>query len=1051
MLSAFVDALARPWLDPASRTWWAALAASVGVAACVGAWRGALRRAVVDALGWGRWGHPSARTDAALYVLRRLAAGAGLGASAWSATYLAARVTMGLDRLLGAPNRADALGWIGVGVVSLLSFLVSDASRFVVHVALHRVPALWAFHQVHHSAEVMTPLTFHRIHPVEAALYAVRGTLVTALFAGVAFWALRQNAPEWTVLGVGGLGLVANAVSGNLRHSHFAWRWGALEAWLLSPAQHQQHHARDGARTVNLGTWVALWDRLAGTWAPSPPVMPAFGLAEGAGNHDPHSVVDALLGPFRGLGKARAWVAFAAVLGSVNARADDDVTDDPQAADEAATPVVEPEEDPASWGEMVIVGDSDRARVAGSATVIDEAELKRYAYDDIHRILARAPGVYVRGEDGYGLRPNIGIRGVSSDRSSKIALMEDGVLFGPAPYAAPAAYYFPMPVRLVGVEVIKGAGAVRYGPNTVGGAINLRTRDVPDAPSGAVDLAGGMYGTLRAHAWGGTGGEKGGVLAEFAHLGTSGFKHLPDGGPTGFERQDLMVKGRIALDDAGVHALELKGGWGRERSNETYLGLTLEDFAADPYQRYAASQNDLMRWQRGHASLAWTAEGAHVQARTVAYAQVLHRTWRKINRFADGSDLHAILLGSAAGQAGVYQAILRGEADTGSADQVLQLGTNDRRFTSGGVQSTVAWSAGTGVVRNRLEVGLRLHADGVGRLHTEDGQSMTSGVLVPTGAPTLVLLDRETSAQAVAAHLHDDLLVGRVRFTPGVRVEAIRTTSLDASAAAAGEAATVDLQVVALPGFGVLGQATGWLDVFAGVHRGFSPVAPGQPDGTRPELSWNVEAGGRGASRGLHGELVGFWSEYQNLVGACTFSAGCPEEALDAQLSGGRARIAGLEAVFGQEHEVGRGVELSSEVTYTYTHARFLTSFLSAFPQYGDVDAGDALPYVPEHLGALRFSVAHPRVTASLAANLRGAMRDLAGSGVPDAVERVPAAFSLDLSVEVPVWGPVAAYATATNVTNRANLESFRPFGARPSAPATVLVGVRVRRPSEER
>ncbi len=1043
-------ALWHPWNDPASRTWWGAVAASLLVGLGVGARRrdalGGLRAAV----GWGDWWHPSSRADVALYVLRRLGGLAVLGAGGWSATYLAARLAMTLDRWLGVPVLPVLDDGLVVVGVSLVAFLASDASRFAVHWALHRVPMLWAFHQVHHSAEVMTPMTFHRIHPVEAALYAVRGTAVTAVTSGVLFWLLRRNAPEWTVLHVGGIGWVANLVSGNLRHSRLAWRWGRIERWLLSPAQHQQHHARDRETAVNLGTWLAAWDRFAGTWAPSPAEAPAFGLPPEGVNHDPHSAIDAFFGPFRAVlsgllgALPRLSAVLVLVLGlGIGVRA---AAADAEAPAEASSPS---DEDEGAWGEMVVVGDGDRARVAGSATVIDEEELDRYAYDDIHRILARAPGVYVRGEDGYGLRPNIGIRGVSSDRSAKIALMEDGVLFGPAPYAAPAAYYFPMPVRLVGVEVIKGAGAVRYGPNTVGGAINLRTREVPDAPAGAADLAGGMFGTLRAHAWGGTGGERGGVVAEFAHLGTAGFKHLPNGGPTGFERQDVMVKGRVVLDSAGVHTLSVKGGWGRERSDETYLGLTLPDFAADPYQRYAASQDDQMRWQRGHASLSWTVAGRHIEAQTVAYAQTLHRVWRKINRFADGSDLHAILLASEAGQAGVYQGILRGEVDTGSADQVLQLGTNDRRFTSGGVQSTLAWSAGNARVRNRLEVGLRLHADAVGRLHTEDGRSMQAGVLVPTSDPTLVLLDRQTSAQAVAAHLHDDLLVGRLRLTPGVRVEAIRTTSLDATAAEAGAPAEADVQVVALPGFAVLGQATGWLDVFAGVHRGFSPVAPGQPDGTRPELSWNVEAGGRGASRGLHGELVGYWSEYQNLVGACTFSAGCAEEALDAQLSGGRARITGLEAVFGQEHAVGRGVEVSSEVTYTYTYARFLTSFLSTFPQYGDVDAGDALPYVPEHLGALRFSVAHPRVTASLAANLRGAMRDIAGAGEIPASERVPTSFTVDLSVEVPVWGPVAAYATATNVTNRANLESFRPFGARPSAPATVLVGIRIRRPAE--
>ena len=99
-----------------------------------------------------------------------------------------------------------------------------------------------------------------------------------------------------------------------------------------------------------------------------------------------------------------------------------------------------------------------------------------------------------------GLRPNIGIRGGNPDRSKKLTLMEDGVLFGPAPYSAPAAYYFPLITRMVGVKVIKGPSAIAFGPQTVGGAIDFITRSIPVAPSGGVDLGLGQYGYTKAHA-----------------------------------------------------------------------------------------------------------------------------------------------------------------------------------------------------------------------------------------------------------------------------------------------------------------------------------------------------------------------------------------------------------------------------------------------------------------------------------------------------------------------------------------------------------------------
>ena len=123
---------------------------------------------------------------------------------------------------------------------------------------------------------------------------------------------------------------------------------------------------------------------------------------------------------------------------------------------------------------VLVTGGREAVRkLAGAATYIAEAEIQELDDTDLTDLLARSPGIYIRHEDGYGLRPNIGIRGAAAERSQKITVMEDGILITPAPYSAPAAYYLPNVNRMRAVEVVKGPSAIRFGPHSVGGAINL--------------------------------------------------------------------------------------------------------------------------------------------------------------------------------------------------------------------------------------------------------------------------------------------------------------------------------------------------------------------------------------------------------------------------------------------------------------------------------------------------------------------------------------------------------------------------------------------------
>ncbi len=1057
---SLLAALLGPLLDPASRTWWGSLVVFVVFCALYAAHQ---RPGWTLARLWAGVRHPSTRLDVQLLLARQLIAllrgATGLG-GAW---VLATGLVRAADAHLGAPAAASVSPTAVVVVYSLALFVGWDLSRYALHRLMHRVPALWALHQVHHSAELLSPLTFHRLHPLESILYQLRGALVTGAITGLFFYLFRAEAQPATLLGVPAAGLVLNMLFGNLRHSHVWLRFpSAVERWLLSPAQHQLHHSAEARHfDTNFGTWLAVWDRVGGTLRSEPAPPEAFGVPAEHRNHGDDlisALVDPVAAALRCLPGRRAALPalVAAALGAgAAARAADAPEPPPDAPPERA--VEEGDEgdegDEGAQGdqsdegdtfgvELVVYAPDGTPRVAGSAHVVTEKDLETFEYDDIERQLLQVPGVTTRGEDGFGLRPNIGMRGVNSDRSAKLTLMEDGVLLSPAPYAAPAAYYFPMSTRLTGVEVFKGPAATRFGPQTVGGALNLLTRKVPDAPDYAVDVAAGLRQSLRAHAWAGASRDRAGLLVEGVHLQSAGFKELDGGGPTGFDRTELMAKGR--LRPGGGHELGVKVGYARERSNETYLGITLADAERTPYRRYAASALGLMTWNRTQAELSWSARPTdQLRVRTVAYHHWLDRAWTKLNRFAGGPDLHDLLqLDPSTGQGAVYMGILRGEEDSASPEQALQIGTNDRTFHAMGVQSTARWNVDRERVGSSLELGLRVHGDVVDRLHTEDPHAMVAGALEPTGEPTLTLLDSRATALAVAAHAHEDLRLDDLHLTPGLRVEAVQTTQR-----AVGQADTgPTTRVTPLPGVGALYSVNSWLDVFGGSYRGFSPVAPGQDPGVRPEQAWIGEGGARIDTGDRSLEVVGFLTDYSNITGQCTVSGGCIGDTVDLQFNGGAARVYGVESVGRVDLLLPGGLRVPLSATYTFTESMFLTGFVSGFPQFGTVEPGDALPYVPTHQAGGRMGLVHPRAALNVGVAWRTGMLDAAGA-FPVSDLDVPALMLVDASVRVQLSRRLEAYVVGTNLTNSTAITSWRPFGARTTAPLQVLGGLKLTPP----
>ncbi|MES1179490.1 MAG: TonB-dependent receptor [Myxococcales bacterium] len=690
--------------------------------------------------------------------------------------------------------------------------------------------------------------------------------------------------------------------------------------------------------------------------------------------------------------------------------------------------------------EVSVVG-TKVERTAGSAHVVRNKDLERIEYDDPAKVLQAVPGVYARGEDGFGLRNNIGMRGTSSDRSKKVALMEDGVPFGPAPYSAPAAYYFPLMTRMTQVRVVKGPAAIVYGPQTIGGALDLVTRPIPSTPSGAVDIAGGDYGYAKVHGYYGGGDERNGVLIEGIHLQSTGFKELNGGANTGFYRNELMFKGQHVFNPYSEQRqeLRLKLTYSEEVSNETYLGSSDQDFRNDPLQRYPVTALDQMKNHRTSAVVTHVMHPVRgMTVTTNAHRHDFHRIWRKVNRFR-GANLFDVLSDADSSQYAVYAAILAGQADTANPNEVLMIGPNQREFVSQGIDSRATLERLTGPLAHRMEYGARVHNDRIERRHSEDGFIVASGKLLPEGTPTTVTAFNDATTVAFSLHAIDAITFKGLTVTPGIRAELMRSTFEDKLA----HTTTHGTAHALLPGIGAFQELFPHFGVLGGVYRGFSPPAPGSP-GASPELSVNYETGVRYAAPRMRAELIGYYNDYSNLTDVCTLSSGCVDTNLDKQFDAGEARIYGIEAYVQAEPKLGP-VTFPVSGAYTLTKTEFRNTFASEDPVFGDVKKGDEIPYVPKHQLSGMLAAEYGPASIYGTAVYISRMREVAGSAPLDQMVATDSQFIADVGAKYRIRRDLELYGNVRNLFNEHDLVSRRPFGARPNAPRMIQVGLKLK------
>ena len=677
--------------------------------------------------------------------------------------------------------------------------------------------------------------------------------------------------------------------------------------------------------------------------------------------------------------------------------------------------------------EHIVPTPDDLARLPGAASFITSTMLTESRVLTTEEALRKSPGVYARAEDGFGLRPNVGIRGLSPTRSTKVLLLEDGIPLSYAPYGDNASYYHPPIDRFEGVEIVKSASQILYGPMTVGGVINYLTPAAPERTGGMLTLTGGSRDYLNGHArlttrLGGTG-----LLFDALRKQGEGSREN-----TRHKLTDASLKVLTSLNTR--QSLGLRFNYYKENSNLTYSGLRQSEFDESPWAN--PFRNDFFYAERYGASVShnW-APLASVAVLTNAYTSGFFRDWwrqssnssQRPNDAADPACAGLANLNTTCGNEGRL-----------------------RSYHTWGVEPRFKVSSNLHGARNETEFGFRYHGEMQNRLQK-------NGPL-PDSRDGVVVEDNDRRAAAFSGFFQNQFVLGRWSLTPGVRLERVayeRTNFL----ANAGLGVSGTSSVTAwIPGAGVTYAAAEQVSLFAGLHRGFAPPrvedVVSNNTGASVELdaeqSWNWETGVRARlSDDLQAELTFFRMDFQNQIVPASVAGGLGATLTNAgQTLHQGAELSGswrIRPLLPASHSLILRSAYTALPSSRYTGERF-----SSIPGFTAVRVtGHRLPYAPRHLLTSDLTYRHPGgiqlflECVYTAAQFSDDLNTMEGTADGQR-GLIPGNALWNGTINVPLHaGKATAFLTVKNIGNRVVIVD-RSRGILPGIPRLVQAGVQL-------
>lgn len=687
---------------------------------------------------------------------------------------------------------------------------------------------------------------------------------------------------------------------------------------------------------------------------------------------------------------------------------------------------------------VTIIGSKEDARnLAGSGTVLSEEDLEKIVDTDIHKILSAVPGLYFRTEDGYGLRPNISIRGTSIDRSAKVTLMEDGVLIAPAPYTSASAYYFPTSGRINSVEVLKGPSSISAGPSTIGGAINLISTPIPEKTSGKLVQEFGENGMMRTHANYGVNSGDFGALIEIHDHSSDGFASVANvGGDTGFNKSDLMLKARY---ESGNHSLAFKFLDLDETSEQSYVGLSQASFNKNPHRRYGMTQYDEMKNDGDQTSLTYKGNFDNFDIVLTSWSNDYHRDWFKVDKANNskiggvGNGINNVISAANAGNS-VAQGILDGTIAT-----EVKLKHNNRYYTNEGYQLKLMTELGN----HAITVGYRDMDDSESRYQDyecfDQSANGTNSALRSCSTGYTGSNNRLRESQATSFYIEDTISLGKLALTIGHRSEeydqvenrwndGVPTRTMLASGYPKSKSGDYTST-----GFGATYDLNENIKLVAGFHEGMTPMF-----GTDPEKADNMELGVRYLNGTSNLEVFYFQSDYSSLKAECKNSQGGDCDAGDV-FNGGAVDVSGFEVSGSKIYQVGN-LDYPVGITFTSNDATFANSFDDDGEYWGVVSSGDDVPYVPSSSLAIVLGfVSDSGLTGNLRLVSNGSACSTAACGT---YQNIDSHNFVDTNLRKSVNENLDVYMIVENLLDSADVVARAPKdGARAQKPRTMKIG----------